>query len=411
MMNILYLGNSLPPKIHSSFAKDCKGRGSLAQHNYERSVMKGLSQQEGICAKALLVPWVGTYPISYTRLFTHSEDFKLNGMSVHSIGYCNLALLNSWSRRHRLVEELLRVFEEFEGDTVHVLLVTYKYDMLVALDEAKSRTKKRITQTVNMIDMPGFEFESRKDISGWRKKKLRKTLQTTMQLTGKSDFLMVMTRHLADLFDHPIPYVVVEGMVDVEGMDEGNEAQHAQEDNRKKVVLYTGTLKKIYGVMNLVEAFEKANIEDAELWICGSGEAATDITERGKTNPQIKYLGLLSSQESWRKQREATMLVNPRTSEGEYTKYSFPSKNLEYLLSGRPVIVNRLPGIPDEYDDYFFYPEDESIDALATCLKIVLSMPESERKNRGEAGRKFIIEKKNAKVQVGKIIELIRQIQ
>ncbi len=406
IMNILFLGNSFPPSVFASFTKDCKGRGSFAQHNYERSMMTGLSQQAKVTAKALLVPWVGTFPISYSRLFTNREEFELNGMPIRSIGFCNLAILNGFSRRNRLVKELLRSFDEFEGETIHVLIVTYKYDIMVALDEAKRRTKKRITQTVNMIDMPGFEFESRIDISEWRKKILRKKLNTTMRLVKNSDGVVVMTSFFLDFFDRPIPHVIVEGMIDEEGIV-GDDIIGQVKCRNKQVVLYTGTLKKIYGVMNLVNAFEAANVEDSELWICGTGEAEADIKERGLSNPNIKYLGLLTSAESWQKQREATVLVNPRTSEGEYTKYSFPSKNFEYLLSGRPVIFNRLPGIPDEYFQYAIAPENESVEALAECLKKMLLLPEEERIIIGNKGRRFISETKSAKCQVAKIMNLI----
>ena len=35
---------------------------------------------------------------------------------------------------------------------------------------------------------------------------------------------------------------------------------------------YTGTLRKIFGIMNLVEAFKMVKDRDVELWICGSGD-------------------------------------------------------------------------------------------------------------------------------------------
>ena len=44
--------------------------------------------------------------------------------------------------------------------------------------------------------------------------------------------------------------------------------------------------------------------------------------------------------------------MNPRSADAEYTKYSFPSKTIEYLATGVPVVMNRLPGIPEEYE-YF----------------------------------------------------------
>ena len=79
-------------------------------------------------------------------------------------------------------------------------------------------------------------------------------------------------------------------------------------------------------------------------------------------------------------QHKATILVNPRTSEGEFTKYSFPSKTMEYLLAGRCVVVNRLPGIPEEYYQYVYTPQNESVEALAECLTNVLDINRDIRK-------------------------------
>ena len=51
--------------------------------------------------------------------------------------------------------------------------------------------------------------------------------------------------------------------------------------------------------------------------------------------------------------------MNPRFTGAEYTLYSFPSKNIEYMVSGTPVITTRLAGIPDDYYPYVFVFEEE----------------------------------------------------
>ena len=175
----------------------------------------------------------------------------------------------------------------------------------------------------------------------------------------------------------------------------------------KKVVLYTGTLRKIFGVMNLVEAFKMVKDRDVELWICGSGDSKEAINEATRIDSRIKFFGLVDSETALEMQHKATILVNPRTSEGEYTKYSFPSKTMEYLLAGRSVIINHLSGIPEEYYDYVYTPKDESVEALAECISSVIHLDMKEREERAKKGRQFIIEKKNSKVQMERVIKMI----
>ena len=161
--------------------------------------------------------------------------------------------------------------------------------------------------------------------------------------------------------------------------------------------------------MNLVEAFEKMKARNVELWFCGAGDAEKEIETHAQKDERIKSFGLVSSQEALCMQRKATILVNPRTSEGEYTSYSFPSKNTEYLLAGKNVLFNALPGIPTEYFKYAYRPNDESVDALAEALDQIISLPFEERKERAEQGRRFILENKNAQLQMGKVLAMMKK--
>ena len=101
------------------------------------------------------------------------------------------------------------------------------------------------------------------------------------------------------------------------------------------------------------------------------------------------------------------LLVNPRTPEGDFTKYSFPSKNMEYLASGVPALLYRLPGIPDEYYEYCFSLSETGVEALRDMLENIISRTEDELEQMGRKARQFILNDKNPQKQVEKIIDLI----
>lgn len=61
---------------------------------------------------------------------------------------------------------------------------------------------------------------------------------------------------------------------------------------------------------------------------------------------RIQYLGSIPHDEILQLQRTASLLVNPRTPEGIYTKYSFPSKTMEYLASGTPTLYMNCQEFP-----------------------------------------------------------------
>ena len=99
-------------------------------------------------------------------------------------------------------------------------------------------------------------------------------------------------------------------------------------------------------------------------------------------------------------------MVNPRLSNEEYTKYSFPSKNIEYLVSGTPALTSSLPGMPKEYLDYFYLIEDETEIGIESKLREVLQKSVLELSEFGEKARKFVIENKNNVTQTEKFLKI-----
>jgi glycosyltransferase involved in cell wall biosynthesis len=174
--------------------------------------------------------------------------------------------------------------------------------------------------------------------------------------------------------------------------------------------MYAGGLAAAYGVRTLVQAFRSIKNPNYRLWICGRGEMEAEIRQSAKEDPRIEYSGILANPEVLRREHRATVLVNPRPSHSEFAKYSFPSKNLEYLGTGRPVILCRLPGIPEEYFDYVYPLEDESVHGMATLLHEVLEKPNEELDAFGKRARSFVLENKNYKKQGEKIRRLIETV-
>ena len=63
------------------------------------------------------------------------------------------------------------------------------------------------------------------------------------------------------------------------------------------------------------------------------------------------------------------MLVNPRISGEAYTRYSFPSKVIDYLQTGLPVVSAFLEGMPDIYRQLLYCPADDSSASLAKTME------------------------------------------
>jgi glycosyltransferase involved in cell wall biosynthesis len=172
-----------------------------------------------------------------------------------------------------------------------------------------------------------------------------------------------------------------------------------------KLVLYAGALFEKYGVRNLVDGFIEADLPDCELWLFGNGEMEGWLNSLNHDN--VKYLGVAQNTEVVAHEIEATLLVNPRPSTEEFTKYSFPSKNMEYMMSGTPVLTCRLPGMPDEYLDYVYIARDESAKGFAEALTEIMSKDARELHEMGQKAKRFAASEKSNMRQAQKISEFI----
>ena len=195
----------------------------------------------------------------------------------------------------------------------------------------------------------------------FKNKIINKLMQSQYQ---KMDGFVFLTDEMSklDAFKNK-PYVVIEGLVDT---------AIKEKTKLDKYIMYAGALRKEYGLERLVKAFHEIKSKNINLLLFGNGDYVDEIKKESKKDPRIKYMGKKSLDEIYEYERNATLLINPRFAESEFTKYSFPSKNLEYMLSGTPVLTGKLPGMPKEYNDYVYLIQDDSTNSLKESIESIL---------------------------------------
>jgi glycosyltransferase involved in cell wall biosynthesis len=238
--------------------------------------------------------------------------------------------------------------------------------------------------------------------SVWRKFVVGLEVKIFARLRRRIDKFVLLTEAMADRLGlAPEDYIVVEGMIDAGQMET---RQHAE---TRRTFVYTGALDERYGILDLVEAFKALEPTDIRLIVCGSGNAEGLVRSAARDDGRIEFLGRLSQAESRAIQMRAHVLVNPRRPEGEFTKYSFPSKTLEYMSTGRPVVMHCLPGMPAEYHPFVIVPASPDMMGLAGSLHRTLSLSDESLDQIGKAGRDFVMQHKTAEKQCERIVKFI----
>ena len=201
------------------------------------------------------------------------------------------------------------------------------------------------------------------------------------------------------------PYVVLEGHADIT-MEEKKPSLDRKASPR--IVFYAGGVSKQYGLGHLVEGFRMADLPDAQLHIYGPGDYVKELQQIAAQDDRVFYGGMLMNTEIIEKEMDAALLVNPRPTHEEFVKYSFPSKNMEYMASGTPVLTTRLPGMPKEYHPYVYLIEEETDAGVAEALRQAMSHSDAELFQKGSAARNFVLKERNNVVQAAKILEMLK---
>ncbi len=201
------------------------------------------------------------------------------------------------------------------------------------------------------------------------------------------------------------PYIVMEGLVDIDMESTPNELSDKAEG---KVMMYAGAIRAQYGVKNLIEGFMKIRNEDARLWIFGDGDYKDAVRDFQKKDPRITFFGAVPLKTVIAYELQATVLINPRPADKEFTKYSFPSKNMEYMASGTPILTTRLPGMPQEYYDYIYTIDGSTAEDIEIALNRVLAQSKETLHAFGKKSKDFVLQKKNNTVQAQRIVDLLQ---
>ena len=385
-IKLLYLSNTCPEEIfHQIFTGENKP--SQAAQKYHTLQIAGLSEN-GAEVKALFIPAISRKTYAGWR-------FKKTtcGGAYDIAPVFNVPILRNILLFFYVLFYVLREGRKAQAVICDVLHTTASAATLLA-------GKLSSLQTVGIVtDVPTIRaFQVKNPIE-------RLVSSLSYSLLRAYDKYIFLTPDMNSLINTKNrPYLISEGHVDhrVASVPNTREGKYA-----KKVCLYAGSLRKIYGIEYMVQAFLEANVEDAELHVYGAGEYAQCLKELSQKHENIRFFGVQPNSHIVTEETKATLLINPRPTDEEYTRYSFPSKNMEYMASGTPVLTTKLPGMPKEYYPHVYLIEEENASALAVRLRELLQQPVDSHHAVGMAARDFVLKNKSNLQQGKRIIELI----
>lgn len=400
-MNILFFGCLYSSEDKVVFLNKSKRGYQYAAQNLQEALVEGFLE---ICREkftVLTIPSLSTFPKGCKLPVIKDSGLVYKGTCLGtSLGFLNLPFLNfpCYKRIDRFVDNW---YESSIGDKT-----IFVYALLRGQMECAVRAKQRhpdIKISIIIPDLPMYMNCNRVYTALGLQKR---NIAAIDDLVHEFDSYVVLAKHMTEalkIFNKP--YIVIEGIF--------NALQNGYQEVVKlpgKTALYSGGLQTRYGVFDFIEAFLRLQGDDYRLLLCGNCYEMEKLNHYLAKDSRISYLGLVPTEKVRELQRQVNLLVNPRHSTEEFTKYSFPSKTIEYMASGTPVLMSPLPSMPDEYKEYLYLFDDESIDGMKTKLEATLNIEPEILKAKGKSASEYILKNKNSKVQVSKIIELLKNV-
>lgn len=183
------------------------------------------------------------------------------------------------------------------------------------------------------------------------------------------------------------------------------------EPNKKKIVLYLGTLTKARKMDFLIRVFEKVlrGDKNVKLHLVGGGEDPSDeqiLKDEAKRlgiESAVFLTGFVPQQEAWAYVKEADVCVSPYYPTPILNSTS-PTKLIEYMAMGKAVVANDHPEqrlVISESKAGICVSYEES--AFAEAILHLLNHP-NEAKEMGIRGREYV-EKYRSYEQIADLVE------
>ncbi len=398
-MDVLLLCGYFEPKYQEEISKKTKTWVENAANTFQQRLIAGLKAQD-INLKVVSAPFIGPWPTAYTDKTFKGFEAGESAENVQYVHFNNIWGYRNISRTVALKKCVKDFIRNSKSEKKAIIVYCPHTPFLEAAVYGKGLDN---SVHIHMVvpDLPQYMNLSKKahPIYDFFKKI---DIQKMEKLIAQVDSFMLLTKYMADkLHVGNRPYIVVEGVTDVKNLP-------PEKKEHGKKVAYAGKLVEAFGAKRLVKAFEMIDDPEASLHICGGGELKPYVEEMCQKDSRIHYYGVVPAEKANEILQNADVLVNPRQNDDEYTKYSFPSKNIEYLMTGNAVVAYMLDGIPEIYKDFFIVPSSCETYSLSEAICFALNESEQAKERKKQEVWRYLAETKEKEAVAERVVSLLQ---
>ena len=376
-MNILYIASFPPPQL----IKESRGQIDSLYRD-DQALISGFRALENVIIDVITSPDIASFP--QNNIFY--KGFYDNESQSQMVSSLNISIIKQFWTIISMTRAARRIIKKCKNNTI--VVIPYIDLRFTTVGRLLQLFFKNIKVAIIVPDIYFPKRLSHQIVNKIAERQVRKFNYYVLYTAAMAAHLKVQNK----------PQVIIEGFHEV--------VNHPMIANEKPfIVTYAGSLNLRYGIGRLLDAMSLIIQQDIELHLYGDGDAVELIKEKANKDNRIKYFGKVSKFEANEALFRASVLVNPRNStDGDFVQYSFPSKDIDYLASGIPSILCKLPGMPMDYWGFFIDAGNGSPNELAQRIVQVYNTGLKERRCFGDKAKSFITQRMNVKEQARKIV-------
>lgn len=146
------------------------------------------------------------------------------------------------------------------------------------------------------------------------------------------------------------------------GINKDKISNYLYNRNNYFTIIYMGSLMDYNGISEMLEAFQLCKNENMRFRIFGNGGLRNKVIEYSKKDSRVYYGGLVNQDVISNEFLNADLLLNLRDPNDYVCNFAYPSKLIEYMSSGVPVLSTNLKFDNDIKDCLYVVDRLDSID-------------------------------------------------
>lgn len=401
-MKILYFGSACDQEWFNQTSQTIGMPSIVAQYKFEMALLDGLSCEENIDLTIYYIYQQTYYPKGKYK-FIGSKIKRIN--EKLSATYINAAYFPIIKELSFFVAGVFQTFKwviKNKNQTEKIILTPFHYTPL-ALGILLIAKMFKINRANIFTDLSAdiLNEKRQKEMIMLKKLILPYYKKVVCSLEKNYDLYILFTEPMNERINpNKKPYLVIEGIF--------NCALDLAPEKKERAIMHAGTLSFEYGVKMILDAFEQIEDNSLQLWLFGEGDMHDYIINLCKRDKRVKFFGFTPHTEVFKYEKKAALLVNTRDPNDDYTKYSFPSKTFEYMLSGTPYLTSYINGIPEEYYKYLYVVKNYTVSSIKNEILKIIDKPDCQIVRKGKLAKEFVLRNKDPKSQSKKIIDFLR---